>query len=316
VLFVNVPIGAALVVLARVMLPETPRQSGKFDITGAITSTLGMTALVYGFVHAATAGWGDPLTVGAFGGGVILLAGFVITEIRASAPITPLKLFADRNRSVSYVARLLMVGAMFGMFFYLTQFLQDILGYSALMTGLGFLPLTAALFFASQLSARVLVERFPVRWLISGGVLMSVLGLTWLTQLSASSNYLDILGPLLIFGLGNGIALVPLTSVALSGVAAKDAGAASGLINVMQQVGGSLGLAVLVSVASAGTRHAAAHPKLGTTLAQQHDAAFIVGAQHAFVASVLFLIATLVLVVTVLRDRPRTGAMPVPAMVE
>jgi EmrB/QacA subfamily drug resistance transporter len=248
VLFVNVPIGVAVIALSRLVLPETPRRSGRFDLTGALTSTIGMAALVYGFVHAATNGWADTTTIASFAVGVVLLVAFVLTELRASSPITPLRLFADRNRSTSYLALLLLVAGLLGMFFFLTQFLQNVLGYSPLKTGVAFLPLTAILFLSTTLSARVLMERLGTRVLIAGGITLSTGGLLWLTQLSETSNYLSLVGPLLVFGLGNGIAFVPLTTAALDGVAPEDAGAASGLVNVMQQLGGSLGLAVLVTV--------------------------------------------------------------------
>ena len=135
------------------VLPETDRASAAASTSPArITSTLGMAALVYGFVHAATDGWSDPRTIGSFAVGVVLLAAFVLTELRAESPITPLRLFADRNRSTSYVARLLLVAGMMGMFFFLTQFLRGVLGYSDLKTGFAFVPLTAIVFAASQLS--------------------------------------------------------------------------------------------------------------------------------------------------------------------
>jgi MFS family permease len=301
VLFVNVPIGVVVFALSRLVLPETPRNTGKFDLTGALTSTLGMVALVYGFVHAATSGWGEPATVLSFVLGVVLLGAFVATELRAPSPITPLRLFADRNRSTAYVARLLLVAGMMGMFFFLTQFLQDVLGYSALKTGFAFLPLTAVLFVASMTSARVLVERFESRTLMAGGIALSTAGLLWLTQLSETSGYLSLLGPLLVFGIGNGIAFVPLTTAALDGVEPADAGAASGLVNVMQQVGGSLGLAVLVTVFGSASKDAAAHPAAGDTAQQIARHAFTVGADRAFVVATLFLAATLVLVRFVIR---------------
>ncbi|MDT4959205.1 MAG: hypothetical protein QOG07_3073 [Pseudonocardiales bacterium] len=301
VLFVNAPIGLAVFALSRLVLPETPRRTGRFDLTGALTSTIGMAALVYGFVHAATAGWGDPATLGSFAVGVALLVGFVLTELRAPSPITPLRLFADRNRSTSYVARLLLVAGMMGMFFFLTQFLQEVLGYSALKTGFAFLPLTAVLFVASMLSARVLVERFQSRTLMTGGIALSTTGLLWLTQLSETSTYGSLLGPLLVFGIGNGIAFVPLTTAALDGVEPADAGAASGLVNVMQQVGGSLGLAVLVTVFGSASAHAAAHPAVGETARQIAQHAFVVGADRAFFVATLFLAATLVLIRLVIR---------------
>jgi len=305
VLFVNVPIGLAVFALSRLVLPETPRRTGRFDLTGALTSTIGMASLVYGFVHAATAGWGDAATLVSFVVGVVLLVAFVLTELRAPSPITPLRLFADRNRSTSYVARLLLVAGMMGMFFFLTQFLQEVLGYSALKTGFAFLPLTAVLFVASMLSARVLVERFQSRTLMTGGIALSTVGLLWLTQLSETSTYGSLLGPLLVFGIGNGIAFVPLTTAALDGVEPADAGAASGLVNVMQQVGGSLGLAVLVTVFGSASTHAAAHPAAGESARQIAQHAFVVGADRAFFVATLFLAATLVLIRVAIRPSRR-----------
>ncbi|MDX6265279.1 MAG: hypothetical protein QOD70_19 [Frankiales bacterium] len=305
VLFVNVPIGVAVIALSRLVLPETPRRSGRFDLTGALTSTIGMATLVYGFVHAATNGWADTGTIASFAVGVVFLVAFVLTELRASSPITPLRLFADRNRSTSYLARLLLVAGMMGMFFFLTQFLQGLLGYSPLKTGFAFLPLTAMLFLSSTLSARVLVERFGSRALIAGGITLSTGGLLWLTQLSENSNYASLLGPLLLFGLGNGIAFVPLTTAALDGVAPEDAGAASGLLNAMQQIGGSLGLAVLVTVFGTASTNAARHVRPGESAAQVARHAFTVGADRAFLVAAMFLAATVLLTWFAIRPTTR-----------
>jgi predicted MFS family arabinose efflux permease len=314
VLFVNVPIGVVVVALSRLVLPETQRRSGRFDLTGALTSTIGMTALVYGFVHAGSNGWGNAATITSFAVGVVLLVAFVLTELRAPSPITPLRLFADRNRSTSYVARLLMVAGMMGMFFFLTQFLQNLLGYSPLKTGVAFLPLTAVLFAASTFSARVLVERVGRRALIAGGITLSTGGLLWLTQLSETSNYLSLLGPLLLFGLGNGTAFVPLTTAALDGVAPEDAGAASGLVNVMQQVGGSLGLSVLVTVFGTTSTNAARHVRPGESAAQVARHAFTVGADRAFLVATMFLAATALLTWFAIRPpAPQSTDAPVSA---
>jgi EmrB/QacA subfamily drug resistance transporter len=305
VLFVNVPIGVAVIALSRLVLPETPRRSGRFDLTGALTSTIGMAALVYGFVHAGSNGWGNNATLTSFAIGVVFLARFVRTELRAPSPITPLRLFADRNRSTSYVARLLLVAGMMGMFFFLTQFLQNLLGYSPLKTGFAFLPLTAMLFAASTLSARVLVERVGRRALIAGGITLSTGGLLWLTQLSQASNYLSVLGPLLLFGFGNGTAFVPLTTAALDGVAPEDAGAASGLVNVMQQLGGSLGLAVLVTVFGTASSNATRHARPGQSAAAVARHAFTVGADRAFLVATMFLAATALLTFFAIRPTAR-----------
>jgi EmrB/QacA subfamily drug resistance transporter len=309
VLFVNVPIGLVVIALTLRVLPETPRRTGRFDIAGALTSTVGMGALVYGFVHAATAGWHGTETLVAFGLGVVLLAAFVFIELRASSPITPLRLFADRSRSASYLARLLLVAGMMGMFFFLTQFLQGVLGYSPLKTGLAFLPLTVMVFTASQVSARVLTTRYSTRTLVVGGITVSTFALLWISQLGADSSYYSLLGPLVLFGLGNGTAFVPLTAASLSGVEPADAGAASGLVNVMQQVGGSLGLAVLVTVYGAGSRSAARDLLPGSSAAERAQHAFVVGADRSFLAAAIFLAVTVVIAASTLSKvtPPRLG---------
>jgi EmrB/QacA subfamily drug resistance transporter len=283
VMFVNVPIGVALLVTARAVLPETARNTGHFDVAGALTSTFGMAALVFGFVHAATNGWGQSVTVASLLLAAMLLGAFVRIEMLARAPITPLRLFRDRGRVVAYISRLLLVAGMFGMFFFLTQFLQDVLGYSPLVTGLGFLPLTAAL----------LASRVPSRTLMVTGFSVSTVGLLWVSQLSVHSGYLSVLGPLVLVGIGNGLAFVPLTALALSGVEPRDAGAASGLINVTQQVGAALGLAVLVTVFGSASRSSLEHAS-GTQDAAR--AAFVHGADVAFLVAASFLVATLMLV--------------------
>jgi EmrB/QacA subfamily drug resistance transporter len=298
VMFVNVPIGVALLVATAVFVDERARQRGRFDFAGALTSTVGMTSLVYGFVHAASHGWSSAETVGAFVLGALLMAAFVAVERRAVAPITPLVLFADRQRSGAYVARMLLIAAMTGMFFFLTLFLQDVLGFSALATGFAFLPITLALFTSSQLSARVLVERFGARPVMVAGITLSFAGLLWLTQLSTDSGYPSVLVTLVLVGLGNGTAFVPLTSSALQGVLPEHAGAASGLVNVMQQVGASLGLAVLVTVFGSASRSAASDVPVGTSHADAVGQVFLAGADSAFQVAAALLAVTLVIVAT------------------
>jgi len=303
VFFVNIPIGIALVVLARRSMPETPTRKGRVDVPGALTSTLGMAALVYGFVRAASDGWGADGTVAAFVVGVALLVAFVRIETTAAMPITPLRLFLDRDRTFSYVARLLLIGGLFGMFFFLTQVLQDVLGYSALTTGLAFLPLTVGLFVASQLSARVLLPIVGPKPLMAGGITISTTGVLLLSQISEHTGYPYVLLALVLFGIGNGLAFVPLTAASLAGVEAADAGAASGLVNVMQQVGGALGLAVLVTIFGTAQRSAARH--VGATTAHS----FVVGADHAFVAAAVLMAVSGLLVASMRRPSfPARGA--------
>ena len=248
VLFVNVPVGVAVLLLGPRFLPESARQRGTFDFQGALLSTTGMAALVYAFIRAASNGWGDHVTLGAFVLAAALLTAFVVTEAATKQPVTPLRLFADRTRAASYVARLLVVGAMFGTFFFLTQFVQDVLGFSPVKAGLSFLPMTIALFAVSRLAPR-LMTRVGAKPLMLAGLAPAVGGLAWLGQISPATTYWPgVLGPMLLMGCGMGLAFVPLTAASLAGVAPEDSGAASAMVNVTQQVGGALGLAALVTV--------------------------------------------------------------------
>jgi EmrB/QacA subfamily drug resistance transporter len=257
VLFVNVPIGLLLAMLAPRSIAESERQPGRFDVSGALTSTAGMAALVYGFISAAQDGWANLTTVGSFTAAAVLLATFFWIETRTSQPITPLGMFADRNRAGSYAIMLALSAALVGMFFFLTLFVQDVLGYSPLQAGLAFLPITAAIIVSSQIAARSLPRLGPKR-LMTVGAAFAVAGLAWLTQVSVTSGYLDgILGPMLVFGAGMGLLFVPLTILAVSGVPPHETGAASSLLNVMQQVGGSLGLSILVTVFGTASRNEA-----------------------------------------------------------
>jgi EmrB/QacA subfamily drug resistance transporter len=259
VLFVNVPIGILLALVAPLYINESERRPGRFDLGGALTSTAGMASLVYGFIRAAQEGWSDRGTIGSFAAAAVLLTVFLTIETRTRQPITPLHMFRERNRAGTYAIMLALAAAMFGMFFFLTLFVQNVLGYSPLRAGLSFLPITAAIILTSQFAARSL-PRFGPQRLMAGGALLAVAGLAWLTQISVTSGYVDgILGPMLVFGLGMGLLFVPLTIVAVSGVQPHESGAASSLLNVSQQVGGSLGLSILVTVFGTASRNEAAN---------------------------------------------------------
>jgi EmrB/QacA subfamily drug resistance transporter len=250
-LFINVPIGVVLISLAPAYLPETERHTGEFDIAGAATSTLGMSALVYGLVRAAETSWGDAVALGSFVLAALMLAAFVAIEKRARQPITPLRLFASRERVGAYAARLLMVGAMFGMFFYLTQFLQGAEGFSALKTGLAFLPVTLSIFAMVKVVPRLLGRVGPQPTLI-GGLMLALGGLLWLSRITTSTDYwTGIAIPMALIGVGMGLAFTPLTQAAIAGVDNRDAGAASGLVNVFQQLGSTVGIGLLVTVFAA-----------------------------------------------------------------
>ena len=286
VLFVNVPVGIVVLAVTPLFVTESARQPGRFDLTGAVTSTGGMTALVYAFIRAAASGWGDRVAVAAFAVAVLLLGLFLVTEARARQPITPLRLFADLGRSGSYLARLLLVAGMFGMFFFLTQFVQEILGFSPLAAGVAFLPLTLTVFGVSRAAPR-LIPRFGGTRLMLAGMLPVIAGMAWLAQVSAGTSYLaGILGPMLLLGTGMGLVFVPLTAASLAGVAPADSGAASSMVNVMQQVGGSLGLAILVTVFGTAFRHAGG----GAHHALVH------GVSAAFSVAALFDVAALLVI--------------------
>jgi len=307
VMFVNVPIGAVVIVVGRWVLPETGRNTGTFDLPGALFSTLGMGSLVFGFVRAASDGWSDAVTLGSFLAGGALLTAFVLTELRAEEPITPLHLFNDRSRTTANLARGLLFAGMFGLFFFLTQFLQDVLGYSSLKTGFAFLPLPVTVFVVSQVTSRVLMNNVNGKILMLVGVALGCTGFTLASQLTPSSSYGAVLSSLLLFAVGNGLSFVPLTQAALEGVPTKDAGAASGLVNVTQQLGGTLGVAILVTIFGSASKHAG--QLVGATpLAQAHHV-FTVGASHAFVGAALFLLAAFVLVGAAVRPSG-TGAAP------
>ncbi|MFJ4786771.1 MFS transporter [Streptomyces sp. NPDC088794] len=254
VLFVNVPIGVLIAVLTPMYINESERHTGRFDFPGALTSTAGMAALVYGFIRAADQGWRDTLTIGSFVAAVVLLVGFGLIESRAKEPITPLRMFTDRNRSGTYVIMLCLAAAMFGMFFYIVLFVQNVLGYTPIQAGLAFLPVTVVIAAGAGLSQRFLPVLGPRPFMLAGSTL-AMIGLAWQTLISSDSSYVGgVLGPMLVFGFGMGLNFVTLTVTAVSGVAPHEAGAASGLLNAMQQVGGSLGLSILTTVFGSASR--------------------------------------------------------------
>jgi EmrB/QacA subfamily drug resistance transporter len=308
-LWINVPVGLALMWLAPRVLAETERRPGRFDLPGAAASTAGMTALVYGFVHAAEGGWGSFVTVASFVSAIVLLAVFVVVERRATQPVTPLRLFASRQRAGAYLARMLLVGGMFSMFFFVSQYLQGVRGFTPLQAGIGFLPMTVVLFSTVQL-----VPRMSARWgnarLLVVGVSVALVGMAWLSRLDVATPFFPaIVLPLVLLGLGMGSALAPLTGAGLAGVAPEDAGAASGVVNAAQQLGVSLGLSVLVTVA-AGAGGPEAAPGVGLGPAAQADLAHAVSA--ALTGSVVLL--ALGLAVVAASVAPFRRATPAPVL--
>jgi len=305
VMFVNVPIGIVVWLVGRVAVAETPRREGRFDLGGALSSTLGMTGVVLGLVEAGGKGWGAPITVVSLVAGFVLLGVFVQNERTVGEPILPLRLLAHATRTTANVARGLLYAGMFGMFFYLSQFLQDVQHYSPLRAGVAFLPMPASVFLSSQLASRAL-GRVPEKFVIMAGITVATLGLLLAGGLQVGSSYWTIALPLVLVGIGSGTSFVSLTSASLSEVDPADAGAASGLINVSQQMGAALGLAVLVTAFGVVTHHAS----IGAGAA---DATLLRGVHDVFSMAVGFTLAALVLVAAFIRQSPAVAVEPADA---
>lgn len=288
--FLNLPIGAVMIVLAVRYLIELPRVRGRFDVVGAVTATLGVGALIFGIISSSEVGWASPRTLISLAVGVLLLVALVMNERRVEQPIMPLRLFASRARSGAYAIRFLYLGAMMGFFFFTTQFLQEVFGWSPLQAGLGFLPMTIVNF-AVALSVPRLLDRLPSVVVLGAGVAVTFAGMLWLSRVDQGDSFVTgVALPMVLIGLGQGLAFAPLTSYALVGITGADAGAASGLLNTFHQLGSSLGLAVLVAV---GTSAAAGGTDPVGVLSQRVEVA-LTG------SSVMIALAFLVVVLVVL----------------
>ncbi|GAB3493696.1 MFS transporter [Flexivirga lutea] len=311
VFFVNVPIGVAVLVAGfRALSREkgAPGSAsapgrGSVDVTGALLVTVGMTSVVYGFIRAASDGWTDGGTLAAFGLGLVLLAIFVAVELRAAAPVMPLRLFADRDRATAYLARLMLVAGSLGSFFFMSQYMQIVLGWTPWQSGVAFLPFPVTIFISSQLVARVISHHYSTKAIAAVGTLLSTIGMLMLTTLTEHTSYLQMLPAFVVFALGNGIAFVPLTTAGLSRVQPSDTSVASGLVNVTQQLGGALGLAVLVTVFATAGKDPAVAPG-----ASQHAIhTFVTGADRGFQVGGVMLFIAFALVTMVMR-RPSKDA--------
>ncbi len=294
-LLVNTPVAILVAVAAWPLIKESRAEGDRhFDIPGALVATGGLALLVYGFTEASLHSWTAPLTLTLLSVAVVLLVGFVWWENRAANPMLPLRIVLNRNRGGSYLSFLLATMAMFAVFLFLTYYFQGVLHYSALKAGVAFLPFPLGVITSSTIASRTL-PRFGPRILSTTGFSLAALGLLWLTQLPAESAYATHVVPsMLLISLGMGHVFVPLSSTALLGVPNHDAGAASALVNTMQQVGGSLGVAFLNTIATNATvSYATSHGGV-TNAAVVHGftSAFAIGAGIMALAAIV--VATLV----------------------
>jgi EmrB/QacA subfamily drug resistance transporter len=323
VFFVNVPIGLAVALLATRVLPESERRRGRFDLPGAITGSLGLAALVYGLSSAATSPngvshWGDTKVIVSLVAAAVLLVTFGIIEVRSRSALVPSRVLRSRDRSGAYLISLCIGTALFGMFFFLTLFVQNVLGYSPLRTGVAYLPMVGMILVATA-AASQLVSRIGARPLMIAGSAASAGGMLWLSRVTEHSHYVSgLLGPMLLAATGLGLIFAPLLLVSLTKVANNDTGVASSLVNVGQQVGGAVGLAVLGTVAwsavanslrsqaAAAAKTATVHLSAGQAAALQKAAAnhaLATGFSKGYIVSAGIMLMALIITLVMIRVR-------------
>ncbi|WP_431034517.1 MFS transporter [Streptomyces sp. P6-2-1] len=309
--FVNVPfaIVAALGAIFVVTEPKGQRNRASLDIPGVLLSTLGLVSLVYGFTRAESDGWSDTVTIGSFVAAVVLLASFLLVEGRVKAPLLPLRVVTDRTRGGIYLSLGLAIIAMFGLFLFLTFYLQVVKGYSPVKTGFAFLPMMAGMITGStQIGAR-LMTRVPARLLMGPGFLLAAVGMLLLTQMEVGSGYASLVLPAeLMLGLGMGTAFMPAMSLATHGIQPRDAGVASAMVNTSQQVGGAIGTALLNTIAaSATTAYLTSHAGQGGNPRLLQAEALVHGYSNAIWWAVGILVVAALLAFTLVTTGNRKG---------
>ena len=271
-LFINVPIGLVVLVLARRFVTETARRPGRFDVVGAVTATLGAVSLVWALIGTPDHGWTSARTLGGFAVGVLLLVVLAFTERRVAHPMIQPRLLRNRRRVAALAVMALMVGGQLSMFFLVVQYIQGVLGFGPLASGFAFLPLSLGIFTVSRFTPR-LMARFGARALVMTGTFGLTTSFVLLSQVGADSSYAGaVLLPMLLNGLSAGLVFMPVTATALADVEPEHAGAASGLLQTTQQLGSAVGVAVIVSVYAAGAV----------------PGEFLPGAREAFLTSAAF----------------------------
>jgi len=295
VLFVNVPIGLLCAFLAPRLLPESRAEveTRAFDIPGAVTVTAGLALLVYALVDAVNVGWGSTATIAKIAGSLLLLAAFLVIELRQRAPLMPLGIFRLRTLRGADTVALLIGMSLFSMFFFVSLYMQQVLHYSALKAGVSYLPLAVAIILSAG-AASFGVTRFGFKPVLLAGLLFVAGGLYWFSKVPGTGGTFaaDVLGPSLLAAVGLGLSFVPVTIAAVSGTQPHEAGLASGLVNTAQQVGGALGLAILATVANSRTKHllGSGGHDVAVALTKGFDRAFLVGAGFALAGAVLTIV--------------------------
>ncbi len=314
VMFVNVPFGLAVMVLAPRFIAEPGRHPGRIDWPGAVVSTLGLGALAYAFIRVGQVGWGDDRVIAAFAVAAVATAGFVAWQARAADPIMPLRLFGQRDRAAGLAAMFLLAIGLTGTVYFLSQLLQEGLGMSPLRAGLAVLPMALTQIAAARAAPRLVARRGPKPVTVTGAGLITA-GLAWFAAIGPASGYLDgVLGPMLVFGAGLGLCFMPLNLLIIAGVPPRDAGAVAGLLQTMQRIGGSVGVAVLVTAFGIAARHAAAYPAAGVSPAAEARRVLVHGIAAGFALAAVCCLAALVLAVTVLKSPvPVPQATPTPS---
>jgi EmrB/QacA subfamily drug resistance transporter len=276
-LYVNLLFAAVAAFGAAVLLQRHGRETGPvhLDMIGVVTGSAAMFCLVYGFANASTHNWHTPSTWGFLAAGVVLLVAFAVWQARAPHPLLPPRVLLDRNRGGAYLTIFVVGAAMFGLFLFLTFYLQTTLGYSPVVTGFAFAPAVAMLMLFAQISNIVLLPRIGPKPLIGFGLLIAAAGMAWLTRIGVHSSYVSaVLGPLLVFGAGLGLSIAPAFNTGTFGVRPADAGVASATLNVGQQLGGSIGTALLNTIAtSAAATFVAGHLTPATAASPRAQAA-------------------------------------------
>ncbi|WP_030250190.1 MULTISPECIES: MFS transporter [unclassified Streptomyces] len=295
--FVNIPFAVVAAAGAYFVIrePEGGRNRSPLDIPGVILSTLGLVALVYGFTRAESDGWGDSVTVGMFVASAVLLAAFVAVESRVKAPLLPLRVVTERNRGGVYLSLGLAIIAMFGLFLFLTYYLQIVKGYSPVKTGFAFLPMIAGMITGSTQIGTRLMTRVAPRLLMGPGFLVAALGMLLLTQLEIGSSYAALLLPaMLLLGLGMGTAFMPAMSLATQGVEPRDSGVASAMVNTSQQVGGAIGTALLNTIAASATTAYVTDHIAGATSRSQQQLVQLEAMVQGYTSAIWFAVGILV----------------------